>query len=250
MMAIFVSEEGWYFKKHDKITSMNELIKISTEEEIGDLQEEPSTESEKKSREWWEYRLSETNSVSKEQIRYAREFYEFAASKDTRLVAMVILGSTLKGYANEDSDIDVSLILKEEREGTGALDHCRQLEREFRKKRNGRFKIHTVDNIDIRLIDEIVLKPKIAEILVMPGIGQIEKIREKVRFLLTQLSEEEKRIWINDVLKERIRKDLNTDRKILLRKKIDISQLEDYKESRKKLYRQKILRIFFPNETL
>lgn len=228
---------------------MNEFIEKFTEEGGGSGL---PRKSERKSREWWQYRLSQTNVESKEQVSYLKDYYKFATENDTRLIAIMILGSTLKGYTNRNSDIDVSLILSIENNDTGVLEHFKQLEKDFREKQNKNISIHIVDTINTYTLDVLVRKPEMANVLVRPGIGQIAEIREKVRHLLKeeQLTQYGKKRWISGVLEEIIKTDLDINNKIHSSGIVDFSEFKNYRQSRISLYRQKIIRIFFPNEDL
>ncbi|MES3032090.1 MAG: hypothetical protein V4699_02500 [Patescibacteria group bacterium] len=165
-----------------------------------------------------------------EKLKYAREFFEALGNKDPRFSGSVIVGSTMKGYGKENSDIDAILFYYEDPERLEVYSETYtfyadffNFERDFKLKRKGKiFDISTEVgchnlkyNFTINPSGKIVLSPKdilhlddILDAFSYPIIGTknpkalvpMEKILNVIRTTIDKLSYIKRKKLLEDVL--------------------------------------------------
>lgn len=203
-------------------------------------------------RKWWEYRLFELNELSKEHIEYARNLFKFLQEKEPDLKAMTIVGSTLKGNAEnsyyQKSDIDVRFFLEKGEQDLKLFEHYETLIKEY-DKLNPQKKIGDIEllgTVNAKELSNVLKDPSTAFKLIFPGFGNIEELREQARLLLVNLTSEEKEVWIENVVHEICSRDRFY--KMTMRGKLSKDDVEHFKLSREKLFRQRVIRIFFQKD--
>ncbi len=148
---------------------------------------------------------------NKEKHKYLRELYDHLHGKYINLMAIATVGSTVKGYAEEDSDLDIVFILKEKKDidiknFNSVLFYNIYFFNSIKKSKSETvYKIDCIDilfedfDIDIDLEYDNIPSPNKIYSLIYPTVGDIEymrKIREKVKNKVANLSDDEKDKWI------------------------------------------------------
>lgn len=217
---------------------------------------------------WWAEKLLNPKDIKgesvEEQIDYARTFFELWQISDPRIKAMTIVGSTLKGYSDSaaESDIDLWVVAESDEEDEDKIPMQTVIVEELAEVRaafeSAKMKLgnrvydihlaHTIDGNKIeRNIDERELKGEenfstFLDGLVYPGIGHIEKYRDKVREKLNTMSPERREIWIMNIIKDII--SFQSNPKIFKREMVKPEDREEFVKLRAILIEERVRSIF------
>ena len=218
-------------------------------------------------REWWEYRLFQPKTVDNEtverELQQVRDFFDFVSNKDSRLKAMTVIGSTLKGESKQNtersSDIDLAVMYS-----FGKRDDARSIrsilyefldEFEAERKRQGLPFFYmqfvmigdasemTKENLTESQFGQVAGRHWNAiEGLFYPGLGDVERYRQEFRSYTEGLLPEVKEKIINQIInwvQENFQRNYAVKRGL-----ISAGEEKEYIESRRRLIYERAHRIF------
>lgn len=184
-----------------------------------------------------------------EAVELAGKLLDFLKEKDLRIKAISICGSTVKGYADRDSDLDIYLIYEDDYAGGSVFadvesKYIPEFEEEYSVK------IHLLDHINMTLInDSIIIKyPHFVRELVFPIIGDVDLVKSyiiKVRDIVSRLNHSEQDEWVRNFIK--FLKLAETPKKESKRREsygLEYKKTSSIIEDRLKVYEQRIKKLF------
>ncbi len=193
-----------------------------------------------------------------ETIELAGRLLDFLRKKDERIKSISIVGSTVKGHAinngRKKSDLDICLIYNDEHSNSKSeSDVSYNAEYkyfpEFASESN--VEIHPLSEVNVATLDKVsVLSNPCMKIegLIFPMLGDVtanDAILQRVRDIVMNLTPEEKNVWVDKFVNDVMRHEHS--RKYLIRTGQDIYDSGirlEYLEKIKRLYRQRISKLF------
>lgn len=195
-------------------------------------------------------------------LDYIKEFGVFLKEKYKSLIGICIVGSTFKGYAklegdleqrsvNPKSDIDIFLVVGDKSDAEGLAD-LKNILMEFnlQKKCDGEFlvqKIHVMVCDEEGPVENYASDHKGVAGLLYPGLGELQHVRDSIKDWLQTKDPVFRNKWFAIVLEE-VRKGI--DRRIhkaVDRRIIEITEYRRYKELFLKRMERRIHMFFDPD---